>query len=90
MLRWIASWALNHVKTPENQAELSLNELRMELFRAEQLVLDAQLRADYYRTRLTFLEEVVQKGIEQVSDQRKGQQEPSPALRPGLRLTAAQ
>ncbi|WP_429293470.1 hypothetical protein [Paraburkholderia sp. CI3] len=61
----------------------------MELFQAEKQVLDAQLRADYYRARLTFLEEVVKKGIEQVSDQRKGQQEPPQALRPGLKLTAA-
>ncbi|WP_341315169.1 hypothetical protein [Paraburkholderia sp. IMGN_8] len=62
----------------------------MELFRAEQQVLDAQLRADYYRARLTFLEEVTRKGIEEVSDQRKGQQENTQMLRPGLRLTSAQ
>ncbi|WP_429559362.1 hypothetical protein [Paraburkholderia youngii] len=62
----------------------------MELFQAEQLVLDAQLRADYYRARLTFLEEVTRKGIEQVSDERKAPLEPPQPLRPGLKLTAAQ
>lgn len=90
MLRWLANWASHHAPTPEKQAERALNDLRMELFQAEQHVLDAQLRADYFRARLTFLEEVVQRGIEQVSDRRKGQQEPSPALRPGLKLTATQ
>ncbi|REG49563.1 hypothetical protein B0G80_5943 [Paraburkholderia sp. BL6669N2] len=90
MLRWLANWALRHAPTPEKQAERALNDLRMELFQAEQHVLDAQLRADYYRARLAFLEEVTRKGIEQVSDERKGQQDPSPTLRPGLKLTAAQ
>ncbi|HLX03300.1 MAG TPA: hypothetical protein VKS80_14440 [Trinickia sp.] len=90
MLRWIANWASNHAPTPEKQAERALNELRMELFQAEQRVLDAQMHADYYRARLTFLEEVTKKGIEQVSDQRKGTQETSQALRPGVKLAAAQ
>jgi hypothetical protein len=48
------------------------------------------LRADYYRARIAFLEEVTKKGIEQVSDQRKDQQEASQAQRPRLKLTAAQ
>ena len=58
MLMWIANWAARHAPTPEKQAERALDEPRMELFRAEQQVLDAQLRAEYYRTRLIFLEEV--------------------------------
>ncbi|TFE46421.1 hypothetical protein E2553_16130 [Paraburkholderia dipogonis] len=90
MQRWITNWAVRHAPTPEKQAERALSDLRMELFQAEQHVLDAQLRADYYRARLTFLEEVTKKGIEQVSDQRKGQQEATPPLRSGLKLTAAQ
>jgi hypothetical protein len=61
----------------------------MELFQAEQHVLDAQLRADYFRARLTFLELVAQRGIEQVSDQRKALQESPAPLRPGLKLTAS-
>ncbi|CAJ0776137.1 hypothetical protein LMG7141_00456 [Ralstonia condita] len=88
MLRWIANWALNHAPSPEKQAERALNELRMELYQAEQRVLDAQMHADYYRARLTFLEEVVKKGIERVSDQRKGKQESAHALRAGLKFTA--
>jgi hypothetical protein len=90
MLRWLANLISHHAPTPEKQAERALNDLRMELFQAEQHVLDAQLRADYYRARLTFLEEVTKKGIEQVSDQRKSHEEGVQPLRPGLKLTAAQ
>ncbi|MEM5434408.1 hypothetical protein [Paraburkholderia diazotrophica] len=90
MLMWIANWAARHAPTPEKQAERAVDELRMELFRAEQQVIDAQLRAEYYRSRLIFLEDVTRKGIEAVSDQRKGQQDVSLPTRPGPRLTAAQ
>ncbi|SIT41147.1 conserved hypothetical protein [Paraburkholderia piptadeniae] len=90
MLMWIANWAARHAPTPEKQAERAVDELRMELFRAEQQVLDAQLRAEYYRSRLIFLEDVTRKGIEAVSDQRKEQQDVSLPTRPGPRLTAAQ
>jgi hypothetical protein len=90
MLQWIVNRAAQHAHTPEKQAERALNDLRMELFRAEQQVLDAQLRADYYRARLSFLEEVTRRGIEQVSDQRKSHEEDSRQLRPSLKLTSTQ
>lgn len=90
MLRWIANWAAHHAPTPEKQAERALNDLRMELFQAEQRVMDAEMHADYYRARLSFLEQVAKKGIEQVFDERKEQQDASHPLRPGLKLTAAQ
>jgi hypothetical protein len=53
-------------------------------------VLDARLRAEYYRARLIFLEEVTRKGIEAVFDERKRQQDVSQPSRPGPRRTAAQ
>ena len=37
MMRWLANWASQHAPTPEKQAERALNNLRMELFQAEQL-----------------------------------------------------
>lgn len=89
MLRWLANWASHHAPTPEKQAERALTDLRMELFRAEQNVLDAQLRVDYYRARLTFLEQVASKGIERVSDERKAVQQSTPNSMTGLKLTAA-
>ncbi|RKR31571.1 hypothetical protein [Paraburkholderia sp. BL17N1] len=90
MLRWITNWASHHAPTPEKRSERALNELRMELFQAEQRVLDAQMHADYYRSRIAFCEAVFKQGIEQVSDQRKRQEDAVHELRPGLRLTATQ
>jgi hypothetical protein len=62
----------------------------MELFQAEQHVLDAQVRADYYRSRIAFCEKVLKKGVEQVSDERRSHEELVQELRPGPKLTAAQ
>jgi hypothetical protein len=90
MLKWLANWAVHNALTPEKQAERALRQLRLELFQAEQRILDAQMHADYYRARLTFCENVIKNGIEQVADQRKGQQETSQASRPALKLTATQ
>jgi len=91
MLHWLANLIAHHAPTPEKQAERALNELRMGLFQAEQRVLDAQMQADYYRTRIAFCEEVVKTGIEQVSDHRKSPHEAAvDTSRPNLKLTAAQ
>jgi hypothetical protein len=69
MLQWIASWVVRSALTPEKQAEKALRELRLELFQAEQRILDAQMHADYYRGRLAFCEAVLKSGIELVSAQ---------------------
>ncbi|MFD1560947.1 hypothetical protein ACFSHT_35770 [Paraburkholderia silviterrae] len=91
MLRWLSNLIAHNAPTPEKQAERGLGELRMALFQAEQRVLDAQLQAEYYRMRIAFCEEVLKAGIEQVSDQRKGQRESvTHELRPSLKLTTAQ
>jgi len=64
--------------------------LRLELFQAEQRILDAQVHADYYRARLAFCESVLKNGIEQVSDKRKEPETAVATLRSGPKLTAAQ
>ena len=90
MLRWLSNLIAHNAATPEKQAERALGELRMALFQAEQRVMDAQLQAEYYRSRIAFCEEVVKAGIEQVSDQRKGQRETATRdLRPSLKLTTS-
>jgi hypothetical protein len=86
MLRWIENWAVRS-PNPEKQAEHGIRELRLELFQAEQRVLDAQMHAAFYRARLSFFEEVVKMGIEHVADQRRGQRETPQALRTGPKLT---
>jgi hypothetical protein len=89
MLPWIANWAARYAPTVEQQAEKALPELRLELFQAEQRILDAQVHADYYRARLAFCESFLRNGIEHVSDQRKEPQTDSSTLRTGPKLTAA-
>ena len=91
MLRWLSNLIAHNAPTPEKQAERTLGELRMALFQSEQRVLDAQLQAEYYRTRISFCEEVMKTGIERVSDQRKRQRETPPhELRSNLKLTTSQ
>ncbi|RQS72500.1 hypothetical protein DID96_09670 [Burkholderia sp. Bp8963] len=64
MLNWISRWAMRHAPTPEKTAASMLVTARMELFTAEQRVIDAKLQADYWRTRVSFLEEVQKQGID--------------------------
>jgi hypothetical protein len=91
MLRRLSNLIAHNAATPEKQAERAIGELRIALFQAEQRVMDAQLQAEYYRSRIAFYEEVVKAGIEQVSDQRKGQRETvTRDLRPNLKLTTSQ
>ncbi|RQS63536.1 hypothetical protein DID96_29500 [Burkholderia sp. Bp8963] len=64
MVNWFSRWAMRHAPTPEKTAASMLVTARMELFAAEQRVIDAKLQADYWRTRVAFLEEVQQQGID--------------------------
>lgn len=70
-------------------SQKAMPELRMALFQAEQRILDAQVQAEYYRSRLTFCESVLQNGIEQVSDSRRDPQPTAPASKLGPMLTTA-
>lgn len=89
MLRWIVNWGARYAPTVEQQAQKAMPELRMALFQAEQRILDAQVQAEYYRSRLTFCESVLQNGIEQVSDSRRDPQPTAPASKLGPMLTTA-
>jgi len=90
MLRWIANLAARYAPTVEQQAQKALPELRLELYQAEQRILDAQVHTDYYRARLAFCESVLKNGIEQVSDKRKEPEAAVATLRSGPKLTTAQ
>jgi hypothetical protein len=72
MQHWILNWPVRYMHTPEKQAEKAMDDLRLQLFQAEQRVLDAQTQVDYYRARLAFFEDVARLGIEHVSDLRNG------------------
>ncbi|MFT4510355.1 hypothetical protein [Caballeronia sp. 15711] len=73
----------------EQQAQKATPELRMALYQAEQRILDAQVQAEYYRSRLAFCESVLKNGIEQVSDSRRDPHSTTPALKVGPTLTTA-
>ena len=92
MQHWFVSWPVRYMHTPEKQAEKAMDELRLQLFQAEQRVLDAQMQVDYYRARLAFFEHVARLGIERVSDLRNGPRESSPQALPtgSNKLTALQ
>jgi hypothetical protein len=89
MLQWIANWAVRHAPTVEQHAQKAMPELRMALFQAEQRILDAQVQAEYYRSRLTFCESVLKNGIEQVSDLRREPQTVTPTVKAGPIFTTA-
>jgi len=89
MLRWIASWAARYAPTVEQQAQKAMPELRMALYQAEQRILDAQVQAEYYRSRLAFCESVLKNGIEQVSDLRRDPHPGAPTFKLGPTLTTA-
>src|SRR5471030_1798712 len=92
MQHWILNWPVRYLHTPEKHAEKAMHELRLQLFQAEQRVLDAQMQVDYYRARLAFFENVARMGIERVSDLRNGPREHSPQALPAgpNKLTALQ
>ncbi len=93
MVNWISRWALRHAPTPEKSAASMLVTARMELFTAEQRVIDAKLQADYWRTRVSFLEEVQKQGIDPWVSARaqKADDAPAAAMRgaAGPRLAAS-
>ena len=68
MLKWLIRWASHQSAVPEKLAERALHELRMELYRAEQRILDAHMQADYYRTRIVFCEEILCAGGSSAND----------------------
>ncbi|MEM5366274.1 hypothetical protein V4C53_09530 [Paraburkholderia azotifigens] len=90
MLKWLIHRVSHRSTSPERLAEHALRELRLELYRAEQGIFDAHMRADYYRSRIVFCEEVLKKGIEQVSDVRRAYHEISPRLRSELKPSGGQ
>lgn len=85
MLSWVGNWMLSYSATPEKLAQRALNNMRLELFKSEQMVLDAHQRAEYFRQRIEFLELVVAQGIERTTDLRAA---PSPIRRGPTRVMA--
>lgn len=64
MTRWIRRLMLKHAPTPEKAAASMLIDARMQLFTAEQRVIDANIQLEYWRARVVFLEDVQARGVQ--------------------------
>lgn len=73
-MNWLNRLAMKCVLTPEKLAERELGDARLALFQAERQLLEAQMRIDYYRSVLTFLEAISANGVEHVADKQRPQE----------------
>lgn len=64
MTRWIRRLMLKHAPTPEKAAASMLIDARMQLFTAEQRMIDANIQLEYWRARVVFLEDVQARGVQ--------------------------
>ncbi|MGH8779003.1 hypothetical protein [Paraburkholderia sp.] len=64
MTKWIRRLMLKHAPTPEKAATSMLIDARMQLFTAEQRVIDANIQLEYWRARVVFLEDVQIRGVQ--------------------------
>ncbi|MGB7193217.1 hypothetical protein [Collimonas pratensis] len=82
---WLNRLATKYILTPEKLAENELRDTRLALYQAERQLLEAEMRVDYYRNVLSFLEAISADGVEKVADTQR--QKPSIQLQGPQRLT---
>jgi len=80
-IEWISGWARKYAVTPEKLAGNELRDTRLSLFQSERQLLEAEMRVDYHRNVLAFLEAITTDGVESVADRQRPPQQPS-AQRP--------
>jgi len=73
-MEWMSGWAKKYAATPEKLAEGELRDARLSLFQAERQLLESEMRVDYYRSVLVFLEAIASDGVESVADRQRPQQ----------------
>ncbi|MCX4165917.1 MULTISPECIES: hypothetical protein [Paraburkholderia] len=64
MAKWLSRLMQQRAPTPEKAATSMLVNARMQLFTAEQRVIDANIQLEYWRARVLFLEDVQTRGIQ--------------------------
>ncbi|AMP02390.1 hypothetical protein CAter10_5036 [Collimonas arenae] len=84
-MSWLNRLAMKYVLTPEKVADRELGDARLALFQAERQLLEAEMRVDYHRNVLAFLEAISADGVENVAEKQRPQAL-SPVQRP-LRIT---
>ncbi|WP_061533862.1 hypothetical protein [Collimonas arenae] len=70
---WLNRLATKYILTPEKLAENELRDTRLALFQAERQLLEAEMRVDYHRNVLAFLEAISADGVESVAESQRPQ-----------------
>ena len=73
-IEWLGSLVRRHILTPEKIAENEKQDTRLLLFQAERQLLEAEMRVDYHRNVLIFLEAISTGGVESVAAMQRPQQ----------------
>lgn len=84
-MSWLNRLAMKYVLTPEKLADREIGDARLALFQAERQLLESEMRVDYHRNVLAFLEAISAEGVEKVAEKQRSHM-PSPTQRP-LRIT---
>jgi hypothetical protein len=74
---WLDGLLRRYILTPEKIAGNEVQDTRLLLFQAERQLLEAEMRVDYHRNVLIFLEAISTGGVESVAAMQRPQQ-PSP------------
>src|ERR1700704_5201874 len=73
---WINRLATKYILTPEKLAENELRDTRLALYQSERQLLEAEMRVDYYRNVLNFLEAITADGVESVAESQRSKLSP--------------
>ncbi|HWW04745.1 hypothetical protein [Collimonas sp.] len=68
---WLNRLATKYILTPEKLAENELRDTRLALYQSERQLLEAEMRVDYYRNVLGFLEAIAADGVESVAESQR-------------------
>ena len=64
-------FSMKYVLTPEKLAGNEVRDARLALYQSERQLLEAEMRVDYYRNVLSFLEAVTVDGVESVVESQR-------------------
>ncbi|PFH10994.1 hypothetical protein BCF11_3432 [Collimonas sp. PA-H2] len=68
---WFNKLAIKYILTPEKLAESEFRDTRLALYQSERQLLEAEMRVDYYRNVLSFLEAIAVHGVESVAESQR-------------------
>ncbi|SDY45106.1 hypothetical protein SAMN04515617_114142 [Collimonas sp. OK242] len=77
---WFNKLATKYILTPEKMAENELRDTRLGLYQSERQLLEAEMRVDYYRNVLSFLEAISVDGVESVAESQRSKLPSQPQI----------